>query len=152
MVGLTDWRGYGLPHCSVYVICPDNDWPCKVGVSVYAVKRLMQLQTSVWRPLKLGACFWFETVADARKVERKVHQMLSDDNKWLHGEWFDMRPKEAADMVQFAALTEGVECNDDVQDARIRSDLEANFNEVRYSDDVIAEITDRNERWFGNVR
>lgn len=119
-----DWRSYDLPYCSIYIVTPDNDWPCKIGISVAPRKRVMAMQTAVWRPLKVARCFYAPTFLDARTIEQRVHATLTEESKWLHGEWFDMRPSEAADMVQFIAMVAGVECSDKLDPA-----IEADVNE-----------------------
>jgi hypothetical protein len=121
MLWTIDWRDYDRPYCSLYVVTPDNDWPCKVGISVSPRKRVMGLQTSVWRPLKVAACFWCPTIQDARRLEMRVHQMLTDDKKWMHGEWFDMKPGPTCEMINFAACIAGIECNSTIDEPEIRA-------------------------------
>lgn len=140
---LVDWRRYDKPYCSVYVITPDNEWPCKIGVSVFPEKRLQTLQTSVWRRLKVAKCFVCNTTTEARRLEKKVHRTLTDDAKWLHGEWFDMRPDEAADIVTFAASVEGVECTDKIEDEHIRGEVYAFVHRWVYDPGVMREVIDR---------
>lgn len=60
---------------------------------------------------------------DARAVEKKTHQSLVLDGKSLSGEWFDIRPKEAFDLVQFNAALLGIELSTEIPDDRIRAEL-----------------------------
>lgn len=115
-VWLADWREAKLPHCTLYLISPDNDWPCKVGVSTSARKRLTALQTSVWRPIKVDYSVWCRTVAEAKALEKALHATLTEDGKWMHGEWFDMRPNDAIDLISFKAMVMGIECFDVLHD------------------------------------
>lgn len=105
---LADWRAVGLPYCSVYVIAPLDGWPCKIGISTSAYKRLVQLQTSVWKQLEVKWCGWLPSVKDARSLEKRCHTTLTDTGKWLHGEWFDLRPDKAIELVEFEAALAGV--------------------------------------------
>lgn len=118
-----DWRFYDMPNCSLYIVTPDNKWPCKIGISVHPEKRIRSLQTSVWRPLSVAHCFACAGVKEAKSLERKVHETLTDMSRWLHGEWFDMRPEEAADIVRFSASLIGVECTDKIEDEWVFQDV-----------------------------
>jgi hypothetical protein len=122
-VWLADWKRYKLPYCSLYVVSPDGNWPCKVGISVNPYKRLLSLQTSVWKRLKVTDCFWLEGVKEARELEKQVHRRLTGDNVWLHGEWFDMRPKDAREMIEFVSAVEGIEVNDKIHNEMVIEDL-----------------------------
>jgi len=139
-VWLADWRAVKLPYCSLYVVCPDGSWPCKVGISVNAMRRLIALQTSVWKPLKVSKCYWTRSVAEARKLEKAVHQRLSGDNVWLHGEWFDMRPNAAAEMIEFVSLVEGIELYDKIDNQDVINSIEAMFQVAKTPDAVRARI------------
>lgn len=104
-----DWKQAGFDYCCVYVIGPTKKWPMKVGVSVSPAKRIAALQTSIWEPLTVYSTFFTRNVLDARKVERTVHDELEMRGKALLGEWFDVRPNEASDAIEFAALAASVE-------------------------------------------
>ena len=129
-VWLVDWKAYGLKYCSLYVVCTDSRWPCKIGISVNARKRVMGIQTGVWRPISVHKCFYLPTVNEARALERKVHDTLTIQGKWLHGEWFDMRPEQAADLIEFEAMILGLECRSEIEDEEIVSDLRSTFFEM----------------------
>lgn len=117
---MVNWKSFGLPYCNVYVIAPDRHWPVKVGISITAEKRLATLQTSHWKRLFVTHCFWCPTIADAKRVERKAHAMLTEDNALLLGEWFDRNPDQAADVVRFAADVEGVDLGTTIEREDIR--------------------------------
>lgn len=139
-VWLADWKAHKLPYCSVYIVAPENGWPCKVGISTHAYKRLVGLQTSVWKPLQVAACYWTSTVAEARRLEKEVHKRLSADNVWLHGEWFDMRPDAAKEMVEFVALVEGIEAFSKIDNPEVISCIHglarSAFNQKNYITDA----------------
>jgi len=118
-VWLADWKAWGLPYCSIYVIAPEGHWPCKIGISVNASKRVRTLQTSHWKMLVVAKCYWAPTVADARKVEQKAHEMLKADDAYLLGEWFDKTPEKAAEVIEFAAMTTGVDLHDEIEEPDI---------------------------------
>lgn len=124
-----DWKAAGFDFCCIYVIGPHKKWPNKIGVSVSPAKRLNGLQTSVWEPLRIHHLFFARTFNDARRVESTVHDELEAKGKALYGEWFDARPNEASDAIEFAALAAGVEISrepfcgldhPEVQDLRAR--------------------------------
>lgn len=110
LVWLADWRSMGLPYCSVYVVAPIDGWPCKIGISTNPMKRIATLQTSCWKQLEVAWCGWAPTLQDAKAIEIRAHQALSDQALWLHGEWFDLRPDKAAELVAFEASLAGIEC------------------------------------------
>lgn len=147
-VWLADWKSYKLPHCSIYVVSPDGQWPCKVGISTYAYRRLLGLQTSVWKPLKMMGCYWAKTVAEARALEKAVHRRLTEDNVWLHGEWFDMRPNNARDMIEFVALVEGIEISSTIDNQEVIGDLEGVLRQSLSHDLIIKRINHRGQKTF----
>lgn len=124
-VWLADWKKHGLPYCTVYVISPDNNWPCKVGISVAPRKRITSLQVSCWRPLKVDYSVWCPTIAEARALENAMHEVLTEDGKWLSGEWFDMRAEHALDLLHFKASVCGIECHDTIKEPIIVKEAEA---------------------------
>lgn len=148
---MVDWKKYGLPHCTLYVVSTDSLWPCKVGISVAPRKRIVSLQTSVWRPLHVADCMWMPTVAEAKRLEGEVHRRLAEDGKWLHGEWFDLRAKEAADLVRFTADVVGIECRSTVPEGPVRADMSHMLSWAQVSDNLVAHNQKRyaedNEAW-----
>ena len=120
---MVDWKRYGLPYCSIYIVAPDGHWPCKIGISNYARKRLNVLQTSHWKRLEVARCFWAPSVNDARRIEKKAHEILKEGGLYLLGEWFDRTPEKAAEVIEFAALTEGVELSEKVGHPEAAQDI-----------------------------
>ena len=109
MLWMADWRAIGLPYCSIYVISPQDGWPCKIGISTNPIKRINTLQTACWKQLEVKWCAWAPTVQKAHDLELRSHRTLTDMAKWLHGEWFDLRPDKAIDLVSFEAELAGIE-------------------------------------------
>ena len=118
-----DWKVHGLPYCGVYVITTDSLAPSKIGISVNPGKRLAALQTSHWRMLQITEYRWCATVADAVRIEKEAHRILSGDDKALMGEWFDVRANQAADVVDFAGQLLGIEVRKDIPDEDVRKKL-----------------------------
>lgn len=115
LLWLADWRAIGAPNCTIYVIAPLDGWPCKIGVSTSPRKRLAGLQTSVWKQLQVKWCAHLPTVQQAKALERRCHETLTERSLWLHGEWFDLRPDKAIELVQFEALMAGFECAEQLE-------------------------------------
>lgn len=145
---LVDWRDYGLPHCSIYVVAADNRWPCKIGISTYPGKRVRSLQTSVWRPLHVAKCYWAPTVKEARRLEMAVHRRLTEESRWLHGEWFDMHPDKASEMIEFVSLVEGVDISNEIPDASIAKDVR-HMAELYHDPKRKCELSDSFQKSFG---
>lgn len=124
-VWLADWKSFGKPYSTLYVVSPENGWPCKIGVSARPQSRISQIQVSVWKPVKVDYSVWCRSPSEARRLERALHQDLSEDGKWLQGEWFDMRPEDTVDLIKFKASVIGVECSDRIEDADILRDVES---------------------------
>lgn len=139
-VWLADWKSFNLPYCSLYIVSPDGGWPCKIGISTNARKRLIGLQTSVWKPLKVTHCYWTATVHEARALEKAIHARLTEDNMWLHGEWFAMRPNEAKEIVEFVSLVEGIELNDKVDNPEVISWLKKELDLTRRNYVIVEQI------------
>lgn len=118
-----DWKDAGYPYCGIYVITADNGWPCKIGISQNPVKRLLSLQSANWRKIDIQEYRYCENAVQARAVEQKAHEMLHGDGKSLLGEWFDCRPDQAIEVIQFAADVLGVSLRTDIPDERIRETL-----------------------------
>lgn len=106
---MADWRAIGLPYCSVYVVAPIDGWPCKIGISTNPMKRVSALQTASWKQLEVAWCCFVESVNVAKALERRSHDALTQQSLWLHGEWFDLRPDKAKELVAFEAALAGVE-------------------------------------------
>jgi hypothetical protein len=83
-------------NCCVYVIGAPNQ-PVKIGLAVDVAKRLSQLQTGFPHRLKIYEAH--EVSSDrARSIERSCHMELRD--RRLNGEWFDVTPTEAAQVLR----------------------------------------------------
>ncbi len=120
-VWLANWKKFGIERTSIYVISTDNSWPCKIGVSNYGYKRMCDLQVSVWRTLKVDYSAFAPSRAEAFRLEKEIHAELAD--KWLNGEWFDMRPNEVIDLIKFKACVMGIEIGDVVENPEIVADI-----------------------------
>jgi hypothetical protein len=142
-----DWKREGLPYCGVYVISTDSLTPCKVGVSVNPSKRLATLQTSHWRELQVSEYRWCETVADAGRVEKEAHNILRANGKALLGEWFDVRPTEAVEIIEWAALTVGAAIHAEPPNDSIRQRLQEIASLIGRNRDVQAVENMEKEIW-----
>ena len=105
------------------MISPDNRWPCKVGISQNPSKRVTSIQTSCWRRVDIAEYRYCANSNQARAVEKKVHDTLTADGILMHGEWFDIRPDKALDIIEFSAMTLGVELRHDIPDDQLREKL-----------------------------
>lgn len=118
-VWLANWRKFGFERSTIYVVSPDNSWPCKIGIANHGYSRVKSLQTSVWRPIKADFSAWTNTRTECSSLEKAVHRMLDEEGLWLHGEWFDMRPEQAVDAIRFQAAVTGIEINEVVEEENI---------------------------------
>jgi hypothetical protein len=87
----------------VYIICGKGatEGPVKVGVTTSLKKRLACLNTASPHPLEMFAAFDAKSMDVAIKHERDMHLCL--DSKRLQGEWFDVTPAFAGEVL--SALT-----------------------------------------------
>jgi len=75
--------------CYVYFISPDGEEDTtKIGISKDPFKRREALQSANSKLLKLHAFFGPWSVADARGIEKEIHEKLV--TKRIRGEWFDI--------------------------------------------------------------
>jgi Meiotically up-regulated gene 113 len=90
----------------VYVIChldgKEPVGPVKVGIGIDPRSRLGSLQIGNPRRLAIWATFLTPEEMSATLIERTVHERLANNS--LSGEWFDLDPISAADIVRFALL------------------------------------------------
>lgn len=100
--------------CVVYVIAPDVDGPSKIGFTTDIITRLTDIQTGSWIPLKVHDVrlilpkfyqteefhIMKQAQAGARMAERDAHAALWDCGLRLVGEWFDVTPSEAMQVVE----------------------------------------------------
>lgn len=88
-------------HAHVYIIArmkgnrPTR--PVKVGISSNPDKRLASLQTANPFPLVLLTTFYCPTRGMAKELEACFHETQS--NRRLSGEWFDIAPIEAVELL-----------------------------------------------------
>lgn len=125
-----NWPDFDLPYCGVYVITPDKRWPCKIGISISPMKRLASIQTSVWLPVTVSGYRWCVDTKSARAIERAAHKELKRQSRELFGEWFDVRPPDALEVMDRAAMEMGVQLGAGVPAGRddIKSYLEQMIN------------------------
>lgn len=107
-----NWKAFGSERCSIYVVAPEGTWPVKIGIAVYPISRVRDLQTSHWKKLEVVGAVWCHNKQDALNVERKTHAMLEDDNRRLLGEWFDRSAEQAIQAINFASDLTGIEVHD----------------------------------------
>lgn len=78
----------------------------------------------------------------AREVEKRAHQILSEEDKLMHGEWFDVRPDKAMEVIEFAAMAVNVELRKDIPDEKVREAIWETVREINnkeydaWSDDL----------------
>lgn len=102
------------PHIHVvYVISCRGEGPCKIGISGDIAQRVREIQVSNWQPLFISAARpvidadaarGFSTYraayhASARKLERLTHSTLEGLGLRLMGEWFDVEPSDAIELL-----------------------------------------------------
>lgn len=86
----------------VYVICPDTESVCKIGMSTFVGGRLSGLQTGSWDELRLAAVVG--VISGSMSVlERATHAILTDGGKHRRGEWFNVDEVEAVETIILAA-------------------------------------------------
>ncbi len=110
-----NWKKLGLQYCGVYVITTDSLYPCKIGISQNPAKRVASLQTAHWRQVQITEYRWCNNVCEAKKIEAAAHNHLS--GKKLLGEWFDVRPQEALEAIEWASVMENIEVNNGIPEA-----------------------------------
>lgn len=72
----------------------------KIGVSKNPQKRVKQLQTGNCNSLKLIFEILIENSINAYEAEKIIHNYLKENNKWKHGEWFELKNDD--DVVKLA--------------------------------------------------
>lgn len=95
----------GTPHY-IYVISDPHRRAVKVGYAKDPRKRLDSIQTGNATKLHVHHMFRTDCLQDARKVERRTHDHLIANA--LMGEWFAVKPDEAACGIFDAAAALGV--------------------------------------------
>lgn len=108
-------------HLSVaYVMAPDENGPCKIGVTSNLELRLKTLQIGCWMPLSVyGVRIAFRRDTDftslaksaeagAYRIEGMCHKNLKECGAHLHGEWFDVTAQEALKAITVSADKKGI--------------------------------------------
>jgi len=103
------WGRFGFSFCMVYLIGPKMGWPTKIGIAEHVSSRLTDLQVSHWSELVIHSAWLCASSGEARKVEKASHETLNGDGKRMRGEWVDVRPADATEVVEFCARTMDVE-------------------------------------------
>lgn len=86
----------------VYVVIPETEGVCKIGVAEDLAFRISGLQVGAWERL---SCYSAITIvgADPFKVERLAHKKAEAQAKRLSGEWFAIEPDVATACIIEAA-------------------------------------------------
>lgn len=87
---------------AVYVLAGNPGNPVKIGISRSPYRRRSGVQSGQWNELKIFGLRYFRDHAVASSVEKRAHEMAGE--KRVRGEWFNLEPQEALDIVEFAAL------------------------------------------------
>lgn len=105
---------HSMKHFSVvYVVAPGLDGPCKIGITQNITQRLRGIQSGCWeRVVPYGFRFGLRkrgNVFDnnmpknledgARQLERVVLSKVDDLGLSLYGEWTDLTPCEALEVI-----------------------------------------------------
>lgn len=80
--------------CCVYLIATESGSATKIGVAADPEKRLKDLQVGNPERLVLTFEVWAEDVDQAKELERRFHEQLSDYK--IRGEWFKTDEAHAA--------------------------------------------------------
>jgi hypothetical protein len=150
LLWLADWRAMGSARCSIYVVSPMDGWPCKIGISTAPAKRVAGLQTSVWKQLKVAWSGFLPTMQQAKHLEGNAHSTLTERALWLHGEWFDLRPDKAEELVKFEAMLLGLELVDVLEHGTAERDFVQKTYDSQYGtvSGMMAKI-ERDATWRG---
>lgn len=87
---------------TVYLITPLCSGPVKIGITEDPVQRLGTIQASNYEELAFHRFWWLPGVAVASRIEAGFKGQFAESN--IRGEWFDMPPLQAEEMV--AAMIE----------------------------------------------
>lgn len=82
----------------VYAIRADGFGVSKIGFATNLPDRLMHLQSGSWVPLSFGAVFCLYG-AEPSIIEKIAHQIAAKRAKRLKGEWFALKPEDAAEVI-----------------------------------------------------
>ena len=84
---------------SMYVVEPEHEGVCKIGIASNPFERLRGLQTASWRRLKIKALFWFKRWGDAASLEYDALQFAKEQGLRLQGEWLDLDHMESIGLM-----------------------------------------------------
>jgi Meiotically up-regulated gene 113 len=91
-------EGDDLAGPCFYIMAARHLGPVKCGISANLKARRQQLMTASGRNLQIAFSYPFASMAEAKKVERKVHIVLAAHRQ--RGEWFKLSPKRAIEAAQ----------------------------------------------------
>jgi hypothetical protein len=151
----------GVSFVGVYVIASADERPCKVGMTDNPWERVIELQVGNPYPLHVHRVFWIEGRSEAAAVEKDAHGLIAERNRRLSGEWFDILACDAADMVEMAALKNGVQAHRNMPSVaglvspgddfdkwlEARSAKRERVRKIQLSFPKVASLTDNPERY-----
>ena len=90
---------------SLYLVTTDTDSPVKVGIAEDPVKRLGDLQTANFVPLRMHRFWWMPGKRITARVESAFKERFQSMN--VRGEWFDLPLQTAETFVEDAISSLG---------------------------------------------
>lgn len=101
-----------MDRACVYIACPAEKKPVKVGRAADIYARLVGIQTGNWQELFVFEVLWFPGPPVAARIENTFHDRNSA--RQLVGEWFDVDAEEALELLKNLSqeLYPSVECRD----------------------------------------
>lgn len=87
------------PLTGVYILGSLDIGAVKIGIAKDVLKRLDGLQTGFPRPITLFSVR-YTTRNLARKIEKGCHDKLKEFGFHLNGEWFEVEPEDAVELVE----------------------------------------------------
>ena len=99
--------------CGLYCVAPGADGPTKIGVTNNVQRRVSQMQTGYWRPLRVygfrlvlpqGEISRYKNLQAAFKagcfaLEKRVQIEMRRHDLALLGEWYDLTSSEAFEVI-----------------------------------------------------
>lgn len=92
-------RGKGFS--TVYVLTPAPEGPSKIGYAVDILARMKSIQGANWMKIHVHSVLWCAGPPVAQRVEATSHFKLA--NALISGEWFNVGPDKAAQIVSETA-------------------------------------------------
>lgn len=87
---------------SIYVVAPQEGFPCKIGYASSLRKRLKTLQASHWDTLFIHDAVLVKSKRTAMRLEKLCHKRLASD--CIRGEWFNCFAEDAGKMLREVSL------------------------------------------------